>query len=108
MFFEPNYFSHASVEMTLAHYQQCQAALRACFARDWGEAGPTPPLAVPPPVSAPSALGVPRGLPRSWATTPPEMGKLGLRTHRLLRFENAQDNALTAMLVARHLAFTPE
>src|SRR4051812_39104940 len=106
MFFEPNYFRHASIEMTAAHYEQCQAELRACFARDWGEAGPEPALAVPPGVLAPSAVGVPQGLPRSWATTPPEMKKLGLRTHRLLRFENAQDHALTAMLVTRHLAFT--
>jgi hypothetical protein len=106
MFFEPNYFRYASVELTAPHYKQCQADLRACFARDWGEVGPEPALAVPAGVMTPSAVGVPRGLPRSWATTPPEMGKLGLRTHRLLRLEAAAEHPLTARLAERHLAFT--
>ncbi|MES1188959.1 MAG: hypothetical protein ABUL60_34405 [Myxococcales bacterium] len=34
------------------------------------------------------------------------MSKLGLRTHRLLRFGNAADHPWTATLTERHLAFT--
>jgi hypothetical protein len=106
MFFEPTYFRYASVERTSAHYAQCQAELLACFARDWKDANREPALAVPAGTTAPSAVGVPRGLPRAWATTPPEMSKLGLRTHRLLRFEDAANHASTATLTERHLAFT--
>jgi hypothetical protein len=106
MLFEPNYFSYASIKLTVAHYQQCQAQLRACFVRDWVDARPEPTLAVPLGVAAPTDITVPRGLPRSWATTPPDMIKLGLRTHRLLRVASAQDDALTAALVTRHLTFT--
>lgn len=106
MYFEPNYFAYASNELTSAHYAQCQAELLACFGRDWRAASRDPVLAVPAGVVGPSALGVPRGLPRSWATTPPDMSQLGLRTRRLLRFENAADHALTATLAERHIAFT--
>lgn len=105
MIFEPNYFRYASVELTVAHYEQCLAALGACFVRDWGEPGPEPALAVPVGVPAPSAVGVPPALPRSWATTPPEMTKLGLQAKKLLRFEHPDDHELTRLLVTRHLGF---
>ena len=105
MSFEHRRFKQLSIEDPRAQYAACVAELRRDFARDWGGASPSPPLAVPLGDIAPCSVTVPADIERSWAVTPSDMSQLGSKIKRLVRIESPVDHAATALLNTKHQAF---